>query len=221
MDDQMNPEARRVIELTRAARTARVEDKERVRRALAMGLAATAVGAPAVAVAGSAVTAAKAVGFSTALKLALSVAVVASVGVTSYLFVRDPQPAATVVAPAPAPVVAVPVAPEPAPEPVVAPEAPVAAPLDVTDPLLAEVALLNNAQQAWRVGNARRALELAQKHADRYPRSTLAIERDALRVFTLCALGRKAQARPLAAALIKRAPRSPLRTSVQESCGMR
>jgi len=57
--------------------------------------------------------------------------------------------------------------------------------------------------------------------ARRYPHSVLALERDALRVFALCSLGQRAQARPLAADLLRRAPGSPLRTSVEESCGGR
>lgn len=239
MDDEMNPEARRIIELTRAARTPRTEDKERVRRALAAGLVAAAVSTPGIAAgataakAGTAGAAAKLAGAGAAagIKLALSVVLIASVGAGAYWLTRDRQPPAPVIAPAPVetaviaePPVAVAVPPaaaqvagaEAAAEVEDAPSA-----LPARDPLLAEAALLNKAQQAWRVGNARRALELAQKHAQRYPRSALAFERDAVRVLALCALGRKAQARPLAAALVKRAPRSPLRTSVEESCGMR
>jgi hypothetical protein len=233
MDDRMNPEARRIIELTRAARTPSVDDKDRVRRALAITLAATAAAAPGVAAgataakAAAAGTAAKtvgALGAATGLKLALSVVVIASLGVGAYWWTRPaPAPVATpVVAPA-VKVVAVepPVAEEP-------PTAPAEIALETTpsvgslrDPLLAELALLNRAQQAWRHGAAGKALELAQQHAQRYPRSKLALERDAVRVFALCALGRKHQAHSLAVTIVKRAPRSPLRTSVEESCGMR
>ena len=79
----------------------------------------------------------------------------------------------------------------------------------------------STSRTAWRTGGAARALALAQQHARRYPHSTLRLERDALRLFALCSLGRRAQARPLAAELLKRAPDSPLRTSVEESCGRR
>jgi hypothetical protein len=230
MDDRMNPEARRIIELTRAARTPRTEDKDRVRRALAITLAATAAAAPgaaagataAKAAAGSAAKTFGALGAASGLKLALSVAVIASLGAGAYWWTRPASGPAPAVAPA-AKVIAV--------EPPVAEESPTA-PADVAqppaplvgsprDPLLAELALLNRAQQAWRNGAAGNALELAQQHAQRYPRSKLALERDAVRVFALCALGRKHQAHSLAVAIVKRAPRSPLRTSVEESCGMR
>jgi hypothetical protein len=49
----------------------------------------------------------------------------------------------------------------------------------------------------------------------------MALERGALRVFALCALNRKGEARTLARELIASAPTSPLRKSLEESCGMR
>ncbi|HET6283574.1 MAG TPA: hypothetical protein VFH73_21645 [Polyangia bacterium] len=231
----MNPEARRIIELTRAARTPNADDRDRVRRALAITLAATAAAAPGVAAGATAVkaaaagTAAKtfgALGAAGGLKLALSVAVIASVGVGAYWWTRPAPAPATVVAPMAAPAAkAVTVDPPVVEQPAAAPAeiAPDAAPPvgSMRDPLLAELSLLNRAQRAWRQGAAGKALDLAQQHAQRYPRSKLALERDAVRVFALCALGRRHQAHSLAIAIVKRAPRSPLRTSVEESCGMR
>ncbi|HEY0713818.1 MAG TPA: hypothetical protein VGF45_14155 [Polyangia bacterium] len=228
----MSPEARRLIELTRAARTPRMEDKERVRRTLALSLAAGAAAAPGIADGALALKAAtagtagtvKAAGVAATVKLALSALVVASVGSGAYLWQASKRQATPVAANPPAEVVAPVAAPAPvveAPAPVPVETAPATATETVTDPLLAEVGLLHRAQQAWRGGNAKRALQLAQQHAKQYPHSALALERDALRVFTMCALGQKKQARTIAKDLMKRAPRSPLRTSVAESCGIR
>jgi len=89
------------------------------------------------------------------------------------------------------------------------------------DPLVGELTVLHRAQQAWRDGKAQQALDIAQQHAAAYPRSQFAMERGALQVFALCALGRKAEARAIASDLLRQAPRSPLRTSLEESCAMK
>jgi hypothetical protein len=134
---------------------------------------------------------------------------VATMGTGAYVWLRGP------VTKTPSPAVA------PAQPPVVAPVVePVAAPPEA-DPLLAELSLLQRAQRAMRAGQPRDALELAARHATLYPTSQMALERDALRVFALCALGRKGEARTLATGLLAEAPRSPLRTSLEESCAMR
>jgi hypothetical protein len=108
---------------------------------------------------------------------------------------------------------------------VAAPAAPVVVPLPsdslapaADDPLLAEVTLLRRAQRALHDGQPGKALELAARHAALYPKSQVGVERDGLRVFALCALGRKAEAHALATELLARAPRSPLRASLAESC---
>jgi hypothetical protein len=248
MDDQMNPEARRMLDQIRSARTPSAGDKERIRKALAVGVAVTAASVPGVAAgasaakaAASAAKAATTLGIASGFKVAVSVVVLASVGAGAYIWTRPPSQ----IAAHHAPVSVVPVAaPTASPPPEVVEDSPPAAPAVVAepapspslsppaspspvhagasrDPLMTELALLHRAQQAWRQGNAARALELAQQHARRYPHSALALERDALRIFALCSLGQRAQARPLAADLLRRAPGSPLRTSVEESCGGR
>ncbi|HEY2899765.1 MAG TPA: hypothetical protein VGL59_04245 [Polyangia bacterium] len=224
----MNLEARRVIDQVRSARTPSADDKERIRKALAIGVVAAVASVPATA-AGATVAAGKAagaVGLASGLKVAVSVAVMASLGVGTYWLTRStpaPRPVVAVVASEPAPPVAAEPAPPPTvePTPIVAEAAPAPASRTGRDPLMAELSLLHKAQQAWRQGNSARALALAQQHARQYPHSVLGMERDALRVFALCALGQQAQARPLASAILKRAPGSPLRTSVEESCGGR
>jgi hypothetical protein len=87
--------------------------------------------------------------------------------------------------------------------------------------LSAELDLLHDAQSKWRAGNASAALSLLSEHKKRFPRSQLGSERDALTILSLCATNRTAEARRLAQRFLQTAQRSPLRTSVEESCGGR
>jgi hypothetical protein len=208
IEDEMNPSARHVVELARAARTPSDADKRRVRRALALGIGTAVAGVSA----GTALASASNAGVLVGLRGIIAALVVASLGTGTYVLVR----ARSSTAPSQQTIVATPAV----PAPVIVPVAPaLAAP--APDPLLAELTLLRQAQQALRDGQARRALELAERHAALYPRSQLGLERGALRVFAFCALGHKAEARALAIDLLAAAPRSPLRTSLEESCAMR
>ncbi len=209
IDDEMDPGARRVVELARSARTPSDADKRRVRQALALGIGAATAGVSA----GTALASATKVGVLVGLRGLVAALVVATAGTGTYFFVRSHvnSTSPTSVVATSAPVVA----------PVIVPVTPAPAVVASPDPLLAELSLLRQAQQALRDGQARRALELAERHASLYPHSQLALERGALRVFAFCALGRKAEARALANELLAEAPRSPLRTSLEESCAMR
>jgi hypothetical protein len=204
-DDEMSAGARRVVDLARAARTPGDADKRRVRQAIALGVGATIAGASS----GTAIASATKAGALAGVRVILAALAVVSAGTGTYLWQRGrhapPEPP-TIIVPAP---VAQPVG------------VPIAPPAATPDPLLAELTLLREAQQALRDGAARRALELAERHATLYPRSQLGLERGALRVFALCTLGRKAEARALATELLAAAPRSPLRTSLEESCATR
>jgi hypothetical protein len=202
--DDMNPDARRVVELARMARTPGDADKRRVRQALALGIGAAVAGASS----GTAVASAVKTGALVGLRGILAAMLVVSAGVGTYVWVKHPAPEPPVSAP---PAVK-------APAPVVVPVAPAAPAADTPDPLLAELTLLRQAQKALRDGAPRRALELADQHAKLYPGSQLGLERGALRVFAFCALGRRAEAHALATELLAAAPRSPLRTSLEESC---
>jgi hypothetical protein len=208
-DFELNGEERRVVELARAARTPGDSDKRRVRAALAATLGGAALG---VASSTAVASAAKSAGALVAMRALLAAALLTSAGVGTYFWTRAPR-GPSVVAPA--------VAPPTAPSVVVEPLPPAAAPPAEGDPLLAELTLLRQAQRALRDGDAKRALELAARHAALYPRSQMSVERGALRVFALCSLGRKSEARTLARELIAEAPSSPLRKSLEESCGMR
>jgi hypothetical protein len=199
--EDMSSHARRVVDLARAARTPDDADKRRVRQALALGVGAALAGASS----GTAIAGAVKTGAVVGVRALVAALLVVTAGAGSYLYVHGHAAAPVAVPAAPA-----------------APVAPVVTPIAaVPDPLLAELTLLRQAQQALRDGAARRALELAERHAALYPSSQLGLERGALRVFALCALGRKSDARALATELLAAAPRSPLRTSLEESCATR
>jgi RNA polymerase sigma-70 factor (ECF subfamily) len=81
-----------------------------------------------------------------------------------------------------------------------------------------ELDLLHGAQAAWRERDSEKTLLLLDQHARRYPKSELRDERGALRVLALCELGRGREARRLGQLLIRRAPSSPVRATIEESC---
>ncbi len=91
-------------------------------------------------------------------------------------------------------------------------------PLPSAGDLSAEVALLHEAHEAWRSGNAARTLELVTQHTSRYPRSQLASARTTLRILALCKLGRTAEARRAAQQVLQSDPKSPARASLKGSC---
>jgi hypothetical protein len=206
----MTPQAWQLLEVVRQAESPSELEMRRVRRAIAVGAgatlatsaakAATSTVAKAATSKGAAVTAVKSAALLTTLKGVAAIAVLTSVGAGTVWLSRHRS--ADLVAGAPE----------------VRPA--VSAPADTTPPstLLAELTLLQRAQRALAGGAPGTALSLAGEHASLYPRSQLARERDAVRVFAYCALGRTADARALAAELLKDAPRSPLRASLEQSC---
>jgi len=233
----LDPEARRLLELTREARTPSTRDKERVGQLLAGALTGSAVG---VASAGSSGVAGKAA-FTTALAKWAAVALVAASGAAGILGWRASKAHSVRVTSPPAETLpAKNLAPPEAPGRAVAP---VSTAAEETSPgaaapathhavpsrlaehavtrattLPEELDLLHEAQAAWRGGRAGSALELLARHRATYPRSELTPERDALTVLCLCATGRTAEAQKLARRFLKNAHGSPLRASVEESC---
>ena len=211
-DDDMKPEAWRLLQVVREADSPSELDMRRVRRAIAAG-AGAALAAP-VAKAASAATskgvAAASVGKSTALvaatKSVAAIVVLASLGAGTawWSHHRSLELAAPALSRASSPEM----------------REPSAAVAETAAPstLLGELTLLQRAQRALAGGAPKEALALAGEHATRYPRSQLAGERDAVRVFAECALGQRANARALALEILKSAPRSPLRTSLEQSC---
>lgn len=221
MNDDLNPDARRLVDLARLSRTPGAADKRRIAERLAVPLAAgAAVGTGAKAAFGAKVLLASAA-FKVAAVLALGVA-----AVTAVVVAQQPEMARTtvprVLLPKPAPLVSAarqalpPVA---APEPVTAPKPAVAArSASPTHELEEEAALLHQAQAAWRAGQSAQALKLSNQHAQRFPHSQLANERDVLRVLSLCKLGQATAAKQVADHLLRTAKGSPWYQSVAQSC---
>jgi hypothetical protein len=207
--DDLDPRAKRLIAAARVGRTPSEADKRRVGAAIAtMHVAGTAATGTATGAA-----AAKVIGGGLAgLRALAAVLLVASTGAGVAWWVSGHS-----AAPSAPPAIVTPAAPSSS-SPVVVPLPP---PVEADDPLLAEVTLLRRAQRALSDGQPGKALELATRHAALYPKSQVGVERDGLRVFALCALGRKPEARAIATALLERAPRSPLRASIAESCAMK
>lgn len=235
MSDDLNPETRRLVDLARQARTPGEGDKLRIAERLAVPLAVgiAAGSAATTAKATGVAAAAKASGLGLGAKLAALVAV-GAVGAAVIVSQTDSTPelppTPTRVAPPPAPVApnvapAEPeaVTPEQLPEAERAPAPKTATPsgqpsIKSGDALAEEAALLHQAQAAWRAGQSAQALALANQHAQRFPRSQLANERDVLRVLSMCKLGQVQTAKQVGARLLKKAKGSPWYQSVAESC---
>jgi len=228
----LDRDARRILELTREARTPSTDDKDRVARRVAGALALGAMTAHA---AGTSATT-KTVGTALVAKWAV-VAMVAAAGTAGYLGWRTHlthAPLATSSVPSPAgltgregaasepAILEPPAAPsdESAAQPNEEPRHPAAAKSALPHATLSEeLDLLHEAQAKWRSGNASAALALVAEHRARFPHSVLGPERDALAVLSLCATNRVAEAKRLARHFLATAPHSPLKTSVEESCG--
>ncbi|HVW26715.1 MAG TPA: hypothetical protein VHC69_15210 [Polyangiaceae bacterium] len=233
---ELDRDARRLLSLAREARTPSNDDKARVGRRLAGALLLGATSAHA----GSAGSTKVVAGALSAKWGAIALLVVA--GGAGYAGLRASHattapprntapPAQTAVAAAPiaeaAPISAVePGAPEMAPVPAHATgtdgvaRAELPAPKSAPQSTLSqELDLLHDAQAKWRAGDASAALALLAEHRRRFPRSVLAPERDALTVLSLCATNRTAEAKRLARHFLQQARHSPLRTTVEESCG--
>jgi len=119
-------------------------------------------------------------------------------------------PAAILRAPPPPPPAPVPAAP---PQPAAAPASPRATPRPPPAPggdaaLAEESALLERARTALSRGRSAAALDALSEHARRFPRGSLAEERDALRVQALVQAGRGGEARARALEFRRRFPQS-------------
>jgi hypothetical protein len=231
---ELYPEARKVLDAAREARTPSLADRDRIFSSLMASVAVGAV-APSAAAAKTGLFG-KIASNALWIKAAASVAVLSAASVSTFAYVRHHgQSSAAGPARVAAPVSALPVAPvaAPLPEPthVVAPTpapAPTVSPPTVehsapapsrhpTDGLSAELALLRQAHEARRAGQPERALELAREHAKKYPHSQMWAERETLRVLALCDLGRVDAARRSAASL-QYLWSSPLRATLNASC---
>jgi hypothetical protein len=86
------------------------------------------------------------------------------------------------------------------------------------DSVVEEAALLHAAREALAGGDAKAALTLLDEHGARFPKGALVAERQAARVFALCALGWSVEARRAASAFLTQNPRSPLAARVRNAC---
>jgi hypothetical protein len=84
--------------------------------------------------------------------------------------------------------------------------------------LLEETRLIADAQRALNGGASAKALAILEQHRSRFPSGELAQERDAARVFALCALGRNADAQRARRAFGTSWPDSPLGVRVRGGC---
>ena len=155
--------------------------------------------------------------FRIALAASLAVAVGAA-GATAALrttvFSRDrgtPSPAAIATPPVTATVVPLAADPEPAPP------ARASRFTAAQESYRAEVGLLQRAQAAYVNRNFGGALALVAEHGRRFPNGRLAEEREALRVRSLVAAGRRGEARRAATVFAHRFPRSVLLPRLQET----
>lgn len=228
MSDELNPDVRKLVDLARRARTPDAGDKRRVAERLAVPLATGAA-------VGTATAAAKAAGLG-ALGAKLGAVVAVAVAVSAVVVTQrareplatppsqaasgsaaaPPLPSATVLAPQPSVVPPLPAS-AAAPRARSSPPAPSRS-LTSASELEEEAALLHRAQSAWRAGESARALQLANEHAQRFPRSQLTNERDVLRVLSLCKLGRVESAKQVGARLLLSARGSPWYPSIAGSC---
>ena len=84
--------------------------------------------------------------------------------------------------------------------------------------LQAETRLIAQAQRALSANLPNQALSLLNQHRARFTRGALAPEREAARVFALCAAGRREDAELTRARFLERWPDSPLASHVRASC---
>lgn len=233
----LDRDAQRILDLASDARAPGADDRARMDGKLSAVLGAAALagasqaGAAHASTAGTSAGAAAHAAGAGALKWWLTSALLAS-AVAGYVTLsrHAPEPAVQRQPPirlAPPPPVVEPTneapALEPAPDP--AEQAPLRA-ISHAKPkargtLSDELELLHRAQAAWRAHEAPQALALIDQHKRRFPRSELRLEREGLRVLTLCELGRTNEARALAHKLLDKAPRSPLRATIEESCALK
>jgi outer membrane protein assembly factor BamD (BamD/ComL family) len=94
-----------------------------------------------------------------------------------------------------------------------------AAPVAQSSDILAEMALLGEAQAAIQRGDFAAALSKLDEHTRSFPTGALGEEAAAARVVALCGAGRTDEAESLAKSFLARHPSSPLAPRVKNACG--
>ena len=82
-----------------------------------------------------------------------------------------------------------------------------------------EIELMARAQNALRTGDSRGALTFLDQHAARFPKGQMAEEREAFRIFALCAID-KDGARAKATRFLRAHPNSPVLGRIRKECGI-
>jgi hypothetical protein len=224
--NDLDSRARAIVEAGRDADSPSAADRERIKRAVLVQIAAGSMVAS-TAVAGT---------WSVGAKVGLTVLAVALVGGGTVLTLRHAPPAApTHAAPARAmPRMMAPAAAVRAPVPTSTPpeEKPrktektrkLAAPsarLDKRAPddqLTAEVEVLKRAREELRLGRPSAALAALGEYDRRFGQGVLGEEKQALAAIAACRATPGPEARAEAEAFMRRAPASPLRERVREAC---
>jgi RNA polymerase sigma-70 factor (ECF subfamily) len=223
---QVEAEEREIVEAIRRRDAPPRDASARVWIAIAGGLGETAVPAA-------------------AITIGTKLAIVSATAVTTVLLVvgigaaaTDPEPAATPVVtaasaptvpePVRAPVTAMTALDEPRAAPVasavpvqrpVAARSPAPAPAPApVDTLAEETRVIGEARRALAKGDAREALALLDDHATKFPKGRMTVDARALRVGSLCAIGRTDDARAAAKALADEYPSSPSAVGVRDAC---
>ena len=229
--NELEDHARAIVEAGRDADLPSAVDRDRIKRAVLVQIAA-----------GSAVAATAAAGtLSLGAKAGLAVLVVtlAGGGAVGVLKVRNSHPPivpsprvapAAVTAPAALPAAAVEVAPQESPsamdDRIRKVERPrKAAPAvgrgergEDADQVTAEVEVLKRAREELRLGRPARALEALVEYDRRFGRGVLGEERQAMAAIAACQATPGPAAQAQAEAFMRKAPVSPLRQRVREAC---
>lgn len=231
--NELDARSRAIVEAARAGDTPSRADRDRIKKAVLLQLAAGAV------VSAGAAGSTAAATFSFAAKIGLTVLAVsvAGGGVATYVAVRDHHQAATS-GPAGARRT-MPARPEPAAEPTMPPEAPVVPPasakprrpektrraetlkeeaVPAQDSLGAEVDVLKRARQELRLGRPAEALRVLADYGRLFGEGTLGEERRALSAIAACQARPGPTAHAAAAAFLRSAPHSPLAERVRVVC---
>ncbi len=90
-----------------------------------------------------------------------------------------------------------------------------AARADSSDGIAAELRSLDRARQALSTGNAARALSMLDAHAKEYPRGSLSLEAEVLRIQALARMGQRQAASSRAKAFLRRHPGSVFSSRVR------
>jgi hypothetical protein len=229
--NDLDPQARAIVDAAREADAPSAADHDRIKRAVLVQI-----------VAGTAVASTAAAGtLSMSAKVGLALVAVAVVGggTAGIVKMRSIHQAAAVRARA---AVRTEVAPRPAAAPLLIPQAPpvptlpdenakrterprkASAPIGRVakaadeDPLNAEVAVLTRAREELRLGRPGRAIEALAEYDRLFGRGVLGEERQAIAAIAACQATPGPAARAQAEGFMRRAPASPLRERVREAC---